>query len=706
MKPSPRHILISSLSIAWITLALLLFVLYSARTSYIHGSSLQDWPLFTLKLTQLNPFLYIKDLVFAGAGVVVLAAACTGLGAFILRYFYDETADSRIQWVALLTSAFLLGEITFSIIFLALGMAGQLTPGLTVSALTLGILSGAISFRHLVRSYPGLTTGTGGLGQRRSKNETAVLWLCLMVITSALLFASARLSYDSVALYFSNAKLTALQQRTQFFISDPFIVSWFHTGILYTVLIQIFGDQAARLISWINGAGILIMVLALADRAGLTQRGKIISLALLMTSTAFVDLLGDGKVELASTLPALAAIFWLLAGGRAACARGYLLAGIFLGFAMISRPYTAVLLGGFVALDFLTNRSQQLSPRLKSLGLMAVPVILLLCFHVFANLAILGDPLAPVNNTLKLNANTWQWSSVEQDDLWLFRLLYPLVVTFLNTPQSLGNISPLIVTCLPLLFTGQVRSRMFLPHDLKRMTVIAGTVLIFWVLVYFTVLEIRYVLFLWVLIYLAAAQLISIGIEVLTPSARQIAESIIIFLLLFIVSRNLFIAVEAYTPIDENNTPQCGGFIFCDYLTPVNRLAQPGERVLTLNAYRYYLRPDLFACSTQNQEYDEIRRAALISAESFWEEVYEQGYTFITYERNYTERHLYMDFLPGPENAPEWVQLETLREAGEGFFVSYQIHFSKRPQAAVKTCSQDHAIWSVQAPGTVESAQP
>lgn len=125
-------------------------------------------------------------------------------------------------------------------------------------------------------------------------------------------------------------------------------------------------------------------------------------------------------------------------------------------------------------------------------------------------------------------------------------------------------------------------------------------------------------------------------------------------------------------------------------------MAKPGERILTLNAYRYYLRPELFVCSSKNTEYTEIIKASLVSNEAFWLEVHRQGYTFIAYERNYAIRHLHMSFFPDPKNTPPWIQLKKLEDDMDGFFVSYKIEYISPPYKMEKSCLKINDIWLVQ----------
>jgi hypothetical protein len=180
-------------------------------------------------------------------------------------------------------------------------------------------------------------------------------------------------------------------------------------------------------------------------------------------------------------------------------------------------------------------------------------------------------------------------------------------------------------------------------------------------------------------------------------------DLMLIAILLFVNFRVIYISLDTYSPIDRQANPHCYDHIFCDYLSPINDRAIQGERVLTLNAYRYYLRSDLFACSTKADEYHAIRDASLKSSEEFWEEVYRQGYTYVAFEKNYSIRHLYMDFIPSPSHTPSWMELEPIYGNPEDPVVAYKINFHGAPISSVKTCAQNKdKIWEIQ---TINSKQ-
>jgi hypothetical protein len=131
-------------------------------------------------------------------------------------------------------------------------------------------------------------------------------------------------------------------------------------------------------------------------------------------------------------------------------------------------------------------------------------------------------------------------------------------------------------------------------------------------------------------------------------------------LLIFIGARTTLIALTTYSPIDKNGQAHCYDFSLCTFFEPVNQLAAPGDRVFTLHAFRYYLRPDLFTCSSRAEEYTPLMLLANQDPPAFWSEIYRQGYRYVTFEYNFAVFHSHLGTLPDPSLAPGWLKVETL----------------------------------------------
>jgi len=679
-----KKVLADTSRMIWAVFIAALFALYSGTWSHLYDSSFQNWGKFASKFFQIDFGLYFLNLALAFAGAAGFALICVSLGSVFVQRRSSENFSSS-NWLGNLATAFLFGEIIFSFILMGLSLAGKLLP---VNTLIILLAGGGLGAGALKRMLANWKSG------EKLQNEKWVIGFSLAILISAAFFTTSRISYDSTAFYFSNAKLTAMNQRLSFFANSLFTVGSFHTGILYAALIQMAGDQSARFFSWINGALIAALTLALSAEVGLSRKGKALTLALLFTSTAFVDPLGDGKIEIASSLFALAAVYWLVKSEKKYDLSNSLFAGICAGFAALARPYNLVLLGGFFGIYFLSD-SKFTRARIKSYLVMALPILLALMAHLGILWLVYGNPLTFARGAENINAENWQWSGFDPQNIWLARLFYPLTVTFFNIPQSMGSITPLVAIFLPLMFYKKAIEN--LSQELKRIAVSALLVLAAWVAFSFTVFEIRYVFFLWIVLYIAFAETLQARLETLKPAAKKIYAGILFAMLAYILARNLFVAVDSYAPFDVNGNPQCNDSAFCNYLSPINQKAAIGDRTLSLSAFRYYLRPDLFACSSQAEEYEELKDAAAESDAAFWLAVQRQGYAYIAYEENYSMRHLGIDARPLLDNPPSWVKLEQLRETYNGYFSAYAVEFTNPPQGTQKICIQEDGIWSLRA---------
>jgi len=209
-------------------------------------------------------------------------------------------------------------------------------------------------------------------------------------------------------------------------------------------------------------------------------------------------------------------------------------------------------------------------------------------------------------------------------------------------------------------------------------------------------MEIRYIFFIWIILLIGTASLIEKVLESPKYAFTGILSALVLALLGYNIFRTVYISLDSYSPVDLQGNPKCSGYAFCDYLVPINEQASQGDRVLSLLAYRYYLRTDLFACSTRLTEYERIRDAAKKGNDEFWTEVYRQGYKYIAYENNYSVRHLYIDFVPDPTNVPDWMTLETLAGRPQDIVAAYRISAQNAPVSQEKVCIENNGVWSVE----------
>ena len=706
MKSTTRKPWLDILFPIWLLLTLTLFILIPGMGSYIHLSTLEGISYLPLKLGRINGWEYIKDIILSVTGITIFTVANLSVGLVSLKLIrinnWLKQSESNSNRLAYLGTAFLVGHGFFSLLFMTLGMIGWLKPIITGTAVTLGLLLGLVFLQKMDYRWVGALRIDGIFAAKR---ERVFLAMGMSIVFFTLLNSSARLSYDSVAVYFSDAKITALTGKLQYFTKDSFVVSIFQTAIQYSAIMQLFGDQAARLFSWVHGLVIILFSILIAGQVGLSMKARVYLFILLVTSTAFIDLFSDGKVDLASFSPIMASIYWMLVERRNKAPQKTILVliGFLLGISFVARPYNVILAGGFLGIYYLQRtfwvswkaESQRLKRLLYSIVWIVFGALGTGVYHLAANWLILGNPFAMITNTAVVTPANWQWA-IDQNQLLLFRLFYPFTVTFLNTPQSLGNISPLFIAFLPILFIKAVRSKVVLSWETYVLSISSVVVLFAWIFLFFTVMEIRYIFFLWVILLMPLSVIMEQTFENATRIVQTTSSILVVFLLGFIAFRTVFIAIDTYSPIDAHGNPQCSDSRFCEFLKSINQSALPGERVLTISAYRYYLRTDLFSCSTTHDEYKRLQVSSQKDNTEFWEEVHRQGYKYIAYENDYTTRHLQFSIIPSPENTPDWINLEPISGKPGDLQVAYKINVSNHPIEVETTCQQDQSdIWRV-----------
>ncbi len=412
----------------WVLACLVIFMYFPGAISQIQDVSLYNYADLPGKLSRISLIKYIYDILKSIIGMLFYGSACISLGRAILPLFHLDNRiieNSLPLKNALIPTYFLLGNAIFSVIFLSLATVLHLSATLSVVILFVGLISGLTSLKKPF--IPKFRTQSG-YGKILSYST-----FILLVIS--LLHSSARLSYDASSMYFSIAKLTAIENHANFYMENSFPISALHAVIQYSAIIQIFGDQTARMVSWLFGVTIIAIAIALAKVTRISSLARHILPILILTSTAFFDQMGDGKVDLIGTAYSLATIFWLVINSedkQHQTKHLHLLSGFFIGFSSILRPYNAFLLGVFVIAYFIQriklNRSS-FTQSGRQLGWMFAGAVGFAFFHFAINYIVLDSPFSFMNSLTTVNPNNAPWDYKPESE-WVNKLLYPFVITF------------------------------------------------------------------------------------------------------------------------------------------------------------------------------------------------------------------------------------------------------------------------------------
>ena len=115
----------------WVIVCLSLFMLFTGTVSFIHQFIPGITDSFFVGLSRINGSRYILSLLTSFIGTLLFSLSCTALGVFILDLFWKrliQKFDTLLELLAYLGTAFLVGEIVNSYVFLMLANLKMLTP--------------------------------------------------------------------------------------------------------------------------------------------------------------------------------------------------------------------------------------------------------------------------------------------------------------------------------------------------------------------------------------------------------------------------------------------------------------------------------------------------------------------------------------------------------------------------------------------------
>ncbi len=675
----------SKLYLTWLFLSVLVFI-YTSHYDTLRAPPLVRWEMFVALPSLSLGWRFISDALLAWLKAVIFVIAASGWGWVILRAFRLQHPSAHFLWV----TAFSAGEVLLSIFLMILASQGALSPSWSLGLLSIGCLLAVPALKWIAIS---LQKGREILLESGAEEKKQLLFGALVLIV-ALFYTSSRLGYDANVLYFSLPKRIALTYEVQPIhpTNRLLVISAFYSSILFTPLIQLFGDQAARALTWFQAIAILVGVYELGKQTGLSRQARFYVMILALTTTAFVDLIGDGKIDLISLTPLILALGWIFQVFNVPDPKAFLLAGLYLGFAVITKPIYVFLLMPFLAILFLGwigdgIRLQGWRRGIRSglsLFWMLPLVFIQGLLYLWLNSIVLGSPLAPFEFANQVDWSPWLYFDLRI--MPLLRVFYLPAITFLNIPSTMGNLSPLVIGILPFLLQRKVRSNLVVSPELRRILVAALLTLILWVTFSFTLFEIRYVLFLWFVIFLFFAKLLEASWNALQAKQRYWLQMSLLLLTGFVAARAFAISLVTYSPIRADGTPQCFFNLFCTFFEPLNQHASPGERIFVLHGYRYYLRSDLLACSSMSQEYTPLRELAQKDGEAFWIELYRQGFRYLTYEVHFAETHARFPEIPSPQEAPEWLKVT---QWNADRVALYELKAVAPPFMPLKRCERD-----------------
>ena len=537
---------------------------------------------------------------------VIYALGCCFSGLFLLSLLLKlDKSNLSSGWIAIIASAFLLGQAIFANIWLLMGLAGIFSPGL-IWATFLG--TAGTSFFLLWHKGIGLFAPVRAslIGFRNLPWYWQGLGLLIAIPFLNLGIKAVVLPPlgDAEAFYMVLPKIMAAAHRL---VPQPNYYAFSQIGLSgemhYAALMSIASPQAAKLFAWFTALALAGMLIALTNEVGNSRIGKIVSLAMLFTSTTVTYYIFDGKVDLFGAAFGLAAYYWALRTENVPGRSPYLLAGLFTGFAIVAKLTSIpVLVPGIIILIVWNNFSRQVVRKERYLGTVkCLCIVGLVAFctlipHLIKNYALFREPFAPLlllKSSGKLVAEQAYFSYEATKHIVL---TYPIALVYGKYPMQEGNISVLVLAFMPLLLLLPLHNN-YAAKRLRQLAVIALVGVALWIYMRPSWILPRYILATLLLFIPLAAS----GVERLfSKQARHSALlRLTVFLSMLIVviriipygDQYIFFKQLARFLISEKSdySPQ-GSFAL------INRLAQPGERVFFASYYGYFFSAEVLQC--------------------------------------------------------------------------------------------------------------
>lgn len=630
--------------------------------------------------------------------VCLYALVCLLFGLRLLRLAAPNLSyTSAENWLIVVSTAFLLGQAVLAAVWKLIALVGMFSQPIVIGLGIVAALSGINLILPLVRSLPPLV-----ISMTRSFLSETVLWKVTILLALVPVIVYAIYTYmspepfgDGMAFYMAYSQLIAATGDLS--IAPPLFVDFLRVGLqgeLHFAVPLLFADiLAPELFAWISSLAGVGVLMAFGDLLGMKARGKWILLAMAFSSSAFTVLLWDGKVDIFGAVIGLGAYYWAfqVTDDRGTAIR---LSGLFTGFAIIAKISYAVFLPLSVVLIIVWRLymahsddmvMRRFLPTMARVGLVlafwgALPAIP----HVIKNTVLFSEPLAPV---IAANSESFvEQSWFTEDTTNRITVSYPFALTFGSFWAQGGNITPLFLMFIPLLFLLQLPDASH--QDLIRQIILIALIAIgLWIFFRASVFALRY-MFSPLLLFFIPLALAAERVSQNHPNQRlrsliPLAICAVLAIFLFRSETNTRYAINTLLGrINECGLSDSRGDSMCRIGQTINAESEPGDRILNLTYFTYWYRPDLTQC---------IVGLPSLSNETNWQFILSNNVEYLVVNRQ-THGQPYEQLM---SNVPEWATLEPFFDQGQYQAFRIDIDETEMPTITYQCVEMSPNIWEV-----------
>ncbi len=563
--------------------------------------------------------------------------ACLGAGLSLLSIFRVNNTrwQNSDEWVRT-TTEFVLGQGILANIWVILAIYGWFSPAIIITCVLvlaiLGIIRKYENFFTLLVLTKKIIVGASQDTLAWKLVAGLTSFLCLAWITS---IGRSPLG-DGSGFYLALPKVIS---STHFLTPLPSLEELTSIGLQaemhFAALMSLGSAGAAQLFSWPTILAGSFMLLKIADDADIKRRGKWLVLAMLFTSSAVIELSGNGKTDLFAAAFGLTAYYWAFEIRKSDEPLALWLTGIFSGLALVAKISYAFTFLPSISLIIAwcywnapNSQRERISHLPASFFKLGAGALIFILPHLLKNYVLFDNALAP----LGFDSIEWRqyqsWNGPETTRLIL--LSVPFALTFGQYWAQIGNISPLMLMCLPLavfLRTKKTSSN----NTLYIATFSALIGMAAWFLFRPTVFAPRYFFACVFLFFLLAAKSAEYASENL--NSTLLSSFIPMFTILtlistiFIYSGRVFLPKESLLYLSGNLSECEKEPRHCKKILLINQTAQQAGRLFTTTYLRYWFRTDLIQCGLTTDEVHAYIN--LDTPDQRWSFIYGRGFRYI-----------------------------------------------------------------------------
>lgn len=623
------------------------------------------------------------------------SVSCIGAGLLILSLFPERPIENNLVEYVI---AFVLGQGVLGSLFLIPALMGWFTKpvllAVTIPLALIGLWKAGLHIQALPSAMRKFLLAF---------YKAPFIWQLLTFLTALLLLSGAaavvgRVDGDARAFYLALPKVIAASHRL---LPLPGYESFTSVGLLAEMqLAALFlldmPGASPRLFSWVTSLAGAVLLIAISRNAGLGKRGQLLSLVMLLTSSAVAYFWGQGKTDLFAAVFALAGILFALKSCDMTASRrsSVILAGVFTGFALVAKlSYIVAFLPSMFVLLFwkdihaywldrrMIGAGQKLLRECSGYSLIFITALLIpLIPHLLKNYILL--------NTLVDTYGAHHYFS----DATTRRIVltYPLWPFFGSFWAQYGNLSPLLLAFFPVLIFVLWKDRKWNAPIIAIFA--AGSAgLLAWIIIFPSVPMPRYFLATLLIFIVPVAW----AMERVSYADRWLNYGVTLaaFACILIFSRSwsreilrVDAAYEYFLGEQSEKNLHIDEVLSRNVYEAINQSAGQGVRVYLGSYYRFWLRPDLIQCTNGKNDNDMSFDAA--NPEKFWLQVYEHGFTYVFMDNTHPA-------FAALKTVPDWMRIEMIYPQS-GYGGAYRLTYINPPgKVRFTTIEISSGAWDV-----------